>query len=324
MIISSKPPPPNRFQILSLDGGGLKGLFSVSFLEQLEEDAGKPCHEMFDLICGTSTGGIIALGLGLGIPAAQIKKFYLEDADQIFSKTAFSKLKQAVTAKYGIEGLNEALAKHFGNCLLGESKTRLLIPATHADRQEVYIYKTSHHEHLTQDCKVPVTNVARATSAAPTYFDPMEQTAGLKLVDGGIWANNPLMLGIAEALGYLNQSQENVYALRLGTTDEIAPMGYYPDKGGALALAMPILDLMMKVQVRSATSMAQHLLGYGDRLIDVNPPVSYKEFKLDILSENLCGLAAIEYRKASTLLHKQSYLTHQAPPYSPHRSVTRK
>ncbi|WP_367872959.1 CBASS cGAMP-activated phospholipase [Luteolibacter sp. Populi] len=309
----------DRFQILSLDGGGLKGLFSAAYLAQLERDAGRPCADMFDLICGTSTGGIIALGLGLGFPAEDIKRFYLEEAERIFPHKSFAAGKHWLATKYPVAGLNEALAQRFGSKLLGESRSRLLIPATDANRREVYIYKTSHHERLRTDYKVAVVDVARATSAAPTYFEAFEPEPGLNLVDGGVWANNPLMLGVAEALGYLQASQDAIFALRVGTTEEVARLDSYPEHGhgGKVQLVGPIMEVMMAVQSKSATSMAEHILGKGRRLISVNPFVNQGELALDKLTAHLQGLATTEYRKTSSDLHEKGFLKHSAAPFEP-------
>src|SRR5688572_8778000 len=108
-----------RFQILSLDGGGLKGLFGVSFLAAWEEVEGRSVTDYFDLITGTSTGGIIALALGLGYAAKEIRDFYVAEAARIFPPSAFSGVKHWVATKYEANGLEQALLRYFGDRKLG-------------------------------------------------------------------------------------------------------------------------------------------------------------------------------------------------------------
>src|SRR6266481_2233382 len=118
-----------RFQILSLDGGGLKGLFTASFLANWEKERGTRVIDHFDLISGTSTGGIIAIGLGLGFSAEQIKDLYLNKADQIFPPKHFANAKHWLAVKHSADGLRAALQELLGERKFGESEARLLIPA---------------------------------------------------------------------------------------------------------------------------------------------------------------------------------------------------
>src|SRR6266487_1961767 len=104
-----------RFHILSLDGGGLKGLFTASFLHSWERDTQRRIIDQFDLIVGTSTGGIIALALGLGFSTEKIVQFYREEAETIFPKAALLNLKHWMQIKYSAAGLEAALEKYFNN-----------------------------------------------------------------------------------------------------------------------------------------------------------------------------------------------------------------
>jgi uncharacterized protein len=204
------------FKILSLDGGGLKGAFTASLLAQWETHTAKPIHDQFDLIAGTSTGGIIALGLAAGIAAREILQLYTDEASTIFPEKSFGNLKHWMRVKHSAEGLERALAKYFGERTLGESLTRLVISAFYAKRQEIYLFKTPHHKRLRYDYKEKLIDVARATAAAPTYLDPFTKESGLQLIDGGMFANNPVMIAVAEALGYLEIPQHSIKAVRIG------------------------------------------------------------------------------------------------------------
>ena len=144
-----KWPENQEFRILSIDGGGIKGIFPASFLELLESNylEGKSIINYFDLICGTSTGGIIALGLGVGIKASELAKLYIERGNDIFpSKCRWAKkIQQCVYVPYNREKLKIILQEIFKNRKLKESKVRLCIPSFERTYSEVYVFKTPHH-----------------------------------------------------------------------------------------------------------------------------------------------------------------------------------
>jgi uncharacterized protein len=305
------------FKILSLDGGGLKGVFAASLLTQWETHTEKPIHEQFDLIAGTSTGGIIALGLAAGISAREILGLYVDEASTIFREKSFGDLKHWMHVKHSADGLERALGKYFGDRTLGESLTRIIIPAFYAKRQEIYLFKTPHHVRLRYDYKEKLVDVARATAAAPSYLDPFTKESGLQLIDGGIFANNPVMLGVAEALGYLKIPQSSIKAVRIGTTTTVPSMDAYPGSGGKFAMAAPVVDYMMAGQEMSASGMVRHILS-SDRFYEINPVAAPKDFVLDKLSLSLVGLGEHEFRKRCSDLADRSFFTPKSHPYQPY------
>src|SRR4051794_2714465 len=180
------------FRILTIDGGGIKGVFAASFLAEVEDSIDGPLTDHFDLIAGTSTGGIIALGLGLGLSARQILDFYESNGQLIFRGSGRRRLRQLVMAKHDSRKLEEALVDVFGERRLGESTTRLLIPSMNLESGAVHVFKTAHHPRFERDYKLRAVDVALATAAAPTYFRTHRLPSGSPLVDGGLWANNPM------------------------------------------------------------------------------------------------------------------------------------
>ncbi len=309
-----------RFQILSLDGGGLKGIFTASILVYWEKRRSIRIVDHFDLITGTSTGGIIALGLGLGFSAQEILKFYLEEGEGIFPDEFFGGPKQWIKTKYSDEALNSALEDKFGDLRLGNSRTRLIIPAYNAQIGEVYLFKTAHHTRLENDYLELARDVARATSAAPTFIDPFIKKSGLKLIDGGVWANNPLMVGVTEALGdYMNIPREQISALSIGTTTEPMQMKGVPSSGGIVQWALPLKEYFIRGQEESACNMCHHLL--GDRYYRINPTVYPKEFSLDKFSRELLALGEAEYRKHSSNI-SSLFLPHKAERFNPIYQLT--
>ena len=157
-------------RILTIDGGGIKGVFPAAFLTTLEQRLACPVADYFDLIAGTSTGGIIAIGLGLGLGAEEVLALYKDHGERIFPRRRLLRLLSLVRAKYDYQPLREALVTAFGDRRLGESRNRLLIPSLNLAAERVHIYKTSHHAKLVHDYKLPAVEVALATVAAPTYF----------------------------------------------------------------------------------------------------------------------------------------------------------
>ena len=317
---SSKPASVERFQILSLDGGGLKGLFTACFLSEWEQQVGRPVTSSFDLIAGTSTGGIIALALGAGFPATQIVEFYRQHGSAIFPaevSKAVALARQAFGSRYKPEPLKSVLDECFGARLLGESLTRLVIPAYHAERG-IYIFKTAHHPRLLIDCNERMAVVAQATSAAPTYLPPFELERGLRLIDGGVWANNPVQIAVNEALGYLAVPQHRIAAVRIGTTTEVALPTDYPRDPGGLGFKQVTLfvNLMMRGQAQAASAGVRHILE-PKRYFEIDPLVSTNAYRLDRLSEDLRGLARAEFRRTVSGLHERGFLDHVAAPFTP-------
>lgn len=190
------------FQILSLDGGGIQGIFSAAVLAAIEEDLNVRVIDHFDLIAGTSTGGIIAIGLGLGLSPRQIVDFYLKEGASIFANPfGRASVRRFFRSKFDNGPLIEALQRHFGDKRFGQSTKRLVIPSYNLGEDDVYIFRTAHHPRLRRDFKVPAWKVAQATSAAPTFFPIAQNVDELRLIDGGVWANNPTMVAYIEAVG---------------------------------------------------------------------------------------------------------------------------
>src|SRR5262249_10320231 len=155
----------------------------------------------------TSTGGIIALALGLGAPAKEVLRFYDELGPAVFSGNWLMKFLRKwckwFRAKYDPAPLRAALERHFGGKRLGDSRERLITPSLNLGPGEVHLLQTAHHPHLEIDYQVSAVEVALATAAAPTYFPAHRLGAGVPLVDGGVWANNPVGVAAVEAVSML-------------------------------------------------------------------------------------------------------------------------
>lgn len=197
-----------KFKILSIDRGGIKGLYSSTILEHLESKFGGSCSDYFDMICGTSTGGLIALALSQKIPASEISKIYTEHGKEIFPKQnkLIGLIRQTLwKGKFKDDALKRVLVNIFGDKVLGESNNLLCIPTYSFTDARPIVFKFDHKEgNLNRDNKAKYVDVALATSAAPTYL-PLAEIAEYdykQFIDGGVWANNPSLLGLIEALTY--------------------------------------------------------------------------------------------------------------------------
>ncbi|MCX5785834.1 MAG: CBASS cGAMP-activated phospholipase [Elusimicrobia bacterium] len=308
-------------RILTLDGGGIKGTFAVAFLAALEEDLGVPIGRYFDLIAGTSTGGIIALGLGLGYSAQDMLNFYLQLGPKVFASGGWIKfLKHIGWSKYSPKPLESILREKFGARVLGESKTRLVIPSVNLENGEVYIYKTSHHPRLTTDWRKSVVEIALATGAAPTYFPTHRSEMGTPLVDGGIWANNPVGLAVVEGIGVLGWERSELRVLSVGCTYTPLNIEKARDKScGRLYWAFKLADLFMSSQSSGSCGTASVLCpDPNNQLFRYNPPAPENRFSLDGIKEidSLRGLGHSEARKVKPRL-QPVFFTKQADTFSP-------
>ncbi len=294
-------------RILTIDGGGIKGVFPSSFLATVEDSIKDNVANYFDLIVGTSTGGIIALGLGLGLSAQEILTFYEESGPRIFGGNRLGRwLRGLGMSKYNSDPLEEALKECFGEKKLGDSKKRLVIPSMNLENGEVYIYKTAHHPRLERDFKQKVVDVALATAAAPTYFRAHRSDGGTPLIDGGVWANNPVGLSVVEAIALLDWPRDSLKILSLGCTHEPLNVNWGRKFSlGRLYWALKLCDVCMHAQSHGSLGTAQLLAGH-DNVIRINPSMASGKFGLDKAKEicSLKGLGVDQARKALPQLRK--------------------
>jgi hypothetical protein len=305
-------------KILSIDGGGIKGVFPAAFLTVVEETTGKKISDYFDLIVGTSTGGIIALGLGMGFSAREILEFYEELGPDVFKGNTFMRFLRSIgISKYDNVALRKALEKKFADKKLGESKNRLVVPSLNLENGEVHVYKTSHHERFQRDYKEKVVDIALATSAAPTYFPTYSSASGIPLVDGGLWANNPVGLAVVEAIGVLEWPRDELKVLSIGCTTEPINIKWarrFPM--GKAYWGFKVADLFMSAQSSASYGTAQLLAGHAN-VTRISPSVANGKFGLDVVKgiESLKGLGDSEARKALPTI--QSFFTDKAEAFVP-------
>jgi len=184
-------------RLLTLNGGGTAGYATCLLLQRLEQDTGRQCYELFDLIHGVSTGAIIAGALGIGMNAEALVDLYRRDIPLIFKKLHWPFWRWYVgPTKYNAEVLEEILEQIFGNKMIGDTRTACMIHATQmSPHLQPYFWKSWRWDSM----NARLADIIRASSAAPTYFNPKQ--IGLQtFVDGGMCANNPTHCTIVEAL----------------------------------------------------------------------------------------------------------------------------
>ncbi|WP_179130898.1 CBASS cGAMP-activated phospholipase [Candidatus Entotheonella palauensis] len=264
------------FRILCLDGGGIRGVFTAAVLAYWEKVTQRRIFNHFDLIAGTSTGGILAIGLGLGMPAQELLNFYRERGPAIFpteDKTdrVWQGLWHWFIPKFSPETLKNHLEEAYGKAPQGggsldNSLCRLVIPSYNAKADELIVFRTSHGQFAkreTIDVPTPVTT-AMATAAAPTYFEPVATrgvVAPVEAIDGGVWANHPATVALDEAVHQLGIDIKRVEMLSIGTTYSPKILGQPIWLKGKLGWARRITGFLMKTQQQTTDEMCKKLLG---------------------------------------------------------------
>jgi patatin-like phospholipase/acyl hydrolase len=245
-------------KILSIDGGGIRGIIPAMLLEHIETRTGKRIAEMFQLVAGTSTGGILALGLtkpdahaNPQYTAAQLRALYETRGEDIFSRSIWHRLRavgSALEEKYPADGIESVLKEYFGDSRLKDAATAVLVPSYDIELRNPFFFKsTKARMDATRD--FPMWEVARATSAAPTYFEPAKLLAEdalgyYALVDGGVFANNPAMCAYVEARA-LHPNESEFLIVSLGTGQLTRQILYDQAKDwGLLQWAQPILSVV--------------------------------------------------------------------------------
>jgi hypothetical protein len=296
------------FRILALDGGGIKGAFTASVLTTLERALDGPVASQFDLIAGTSTGGILAIGLGMGLHPKDMLQFYRDRGPVVFPAMRLhskwkSQLRSMLSPKYSQRVLSRELEQAYYHGaerkVLGDSFCRLVIPAYDAVGGVCHVFRTPHHGLLTSDKNTDAVEVALATAAAPTYFSSAvvkNLVSNASFFDGGVWANCPAMAAIVEAVCYLGVPLDRIDVLSIGTTEEPFTVKTMAHAGWA-RWGKTLIDLLMNAQVHSSVRHAQLLVG-EPRFLRVNTVTAPGMYALDG-SKEIEDLIALGNRKGS-------------------------
>lgn len=315
---------PNIARILTIDGGGIRGIIPATVLRHIEGRLGRPIASAFHMVAGTSTGGIIAVGLTrpTPLPAAELVKLYATRGDSIFSRSAWKSIRSlrgVSDERYEHEPFERILAELLGDAKLSDVSQDLLVAAYEIERREPLFFKSWKARgrdlsagETAQQRDFLLRDVARATSAAPTYFEPapVRSMAGdtLYLIDGGVYANNPGMCALASAR-YLYPNADGYFVVSLGTGQLEKPIPYESAKdwgdAGWLRSVLSVIfdgvsdtvDYQLSQELSDIDSYVRLQIGLGP-IPGTDAPSDEMD---DTSSDNIAKLQA----RAETLLQRQ-------------------
>lgn len=306
------PEKSKRVRILCLNGGGVRGLFTINVLAEIERiieqrtgQADVKAGDYFDLITGTSIGGILALGLAAGKSARELEAFFREQAPAIFPQrwALFNLLKSMICPRYSSKPLKKAIIEMIGeNIIFNDLGRRVMIPAVNLSTGGPHFFKTPHNPAWTRDGGIKLVDAAMASSAAPTYFRPhFCPDLGSYFADGGLVANNPSFIGLHEVLRDMQSDFEDtrvdhVDILNIGTLGgefTIRPkllgsswrQGYFGIWGGGSKL---VLATMSANQILHKNMLLRELKNASDNFVTLDdkvPSEAASDISLDNASE---------------------------------------
>jgi predicted acylesterase/phospholipase RssA len=228
-------------------------------------------------------------------------------------------LQHWVARKFSARPLEEALKRCFKEQRFGDSNKRLVVTSYNLGEDVVYIFRTPHHERLRRDFKVPAWKVAKATSAAPTFFPCARDVDSLRLIDGGVWANNPALVAVVEAVGTLSVPLSALHLFSIGTSNAVTQRKKRLDTGGIVAWGMEsaAIDIILRGQSIGVNNQVKFLLG-EDHVARLDPKVAVGEFSLDGVhqADDLVAKAR-HYSRAFMPIFEARYAGHFAPGYQP-------
>jgi patatin-like phospholipase/acyl hydrolase len=278
-------------RVLAIDGGGIRGLIPALVLAEIERRTGRRIAQLVDLIAGTSTGGILACALSRPdpLPASEIAGLYDREGPKIFDRSLLKTITSAdgyLDERYDDKGLISALRTYLGETRMAEATVPILLTSYDLEARAAVLLRSGD----TGD--VSMVDAAHATSAAPTYFEPV-RVGGRTLVDGGVCAVNPAMTAFAEVAG------ETLDVLAsLGTGEHTRPLPYDKVKGwGKLSWAQPIIDVVFDGSADTVDDQLARLT--GPRYVRLQTRLDEASDDLDDASES--NLAALR-REAERLI----------------------
>ena len=285
----SQSKTPRR--VLSIDGGGIRGIIPALVLAHLEQHTGKPCSELFDLMVGTSTGGMLALGLSVEnengkalFTAQQLVKLYEEHGGEIFEQSLWRKVRSVggmLEEAYSHEALEAILDRYFGERALAACRVPTMVTSYDIQHRRTVFLKSWHGDHSGLLCK----EAARATSAAPTYFEPTTlewASESRTLIDGGVFMNSPSVSAYAEARKLF--PDDEIAMLSIGTGELTRAIPYEAAKTWGSALwVMSLLDCMFDGVSKAADHQMRLFL--GEDYLRLQTPLHYASDDMDDASQ---------------------------------------
>lgn len=272
-----------NYNILSLDGGGIRGLVLLKQIVKLEEIVGKPLNQHFNLISGTSTGGIIAVLLSLGYSAKELLNIYTVHGKKIFKKQF---LRFGIfRPKYNDKYFNKIIKEYVGDKMLSDILNDLVIIGYDVDSREKIIFK-SRKAKINVNKNYTLFDVIRSTASAPTFFKPhIINKTNHHYVDGGLVINNPALVSWVEALNYENSPEKiNIISFSTGIKEKKISKNIL--RGGMLKWASPTVDILLAEQTRTTDYHMEKLYKRESGIyVRCNSTIKYSSGKIDDTSK---------------------------------------
>ena len=309
--ISTSTSKRGEFSILAVDGGGTRGIYAAQILARAEETLGRRVKDIFDLLAGTSTGSIIAGAAAVGIPMREVAGLFEKESPLIFGKARFlSRVSMFFRSKYSRGSLEKVLQEYLPQTILREVSTPLMITSADIATGGVHVFKSRYLQDLGEpyerDGNVLLRDAILASCAAPTYFDP-KAVGPYLLADGGLWANNPSIIALTEAVSKFRKGVEDVRILSIGTGHTTtmytkrSSWGLLTGWGGN-----KLVSYTLGLQSQASTNMAKLIL--NDRYLRLDPEID--TWELDDIKHlpNLKALAERDftYQSKAILEHIRS------------------
>jgi patatin-like phospholipase/acyl hydrolase len=284
-------------RILSLSGGGIRGIFQAVYLREIETQLGKPVREYFDLVAGTSTGAIIGLGVALGLDLNKIVQLFETHGSSIFPPTVRRSANRTISwlrrgPRYDPEPLRRRLVEVFHadgtrQLQIKDCRPPVVIAAATLDRYQIRTFTTLDHCGApdNRDGELFAADVALASAAAPLFFPAFRprgrmqngqiRTEERTYVDGGMWANNPTLWAIMQAHRHLGVAFADMRVISVGNEEVPAgTVGVDFNKMRRAKMLSPILDIMFSTQSELSDLSTAYLLDdgnmTGERMLRIN------------------------------------------------------
>lgn len=315
------------FQALSLTGGGYRGLFTARALQVIEEHVGVPIGQRFDLTCGTSIGGIVALAVAFEVPMKKVVEVFEQHGAAIFPPhqppsgkvgKAWDFWLYARKPRYSTTPLREAITKLIDkDATLNDAKHAVAIPAVNVTQGKPQVFKTRHKAEWTRDWKFNAVDVALATAAAPTFFE-LAEVGGNMYADGGLFANAPDLLALHEAEHFFSVPTDAIRILSIGTTTKSYSVSFASGRQFGIADWMQdqrLFSVTISAQQQFVDQLIQHKLGDRYFRLDHEPSQEQsKDLGLDVATEAARKtLKALADKVTTDVLSNslEAYLAHQ-------------
>ncbi len=282
----------DTFHILALDGGGTRGIYIAQLLAQVEHAFDVRIKDCFDLIAGTSTGAIIAGAVVSDVPMDEIVQLFESEAPEIFRKRWYRN--PLFFSKYSNEKLAQIIAHHIPATPLSQISTPLMITSSEIATSELHIFRSNYLEKLGKseysDGDVCLRDAIVASCAAPTFFAP-KNIKGYLLADGGLWANNPSIAALTEAVTNFKKQLKHLRIISIGTGHSISMYrkrrcwGFLSGWRG-----VKLISYVMTLQSQASANMVKLLM--KDNYLRINPPIDFWDLDTVKQLENLKSMAA--------------------------------